>query len=301
MTDITATGTVGLQDPGVGSTGNHDPNSAAHVGTVAAVTGFYVLEGLTFNPDFSAGTLDITAGLALLPYGGSPKVQSSPNGDYDTSWHGPVGFPVSVAAETGISLDSGAVNEIYIWMDPSADDSVSYRVGSSVSEPSSPSIKIGEVDTGGNTSTEMKRKPQIDISGDSGTLDGVELSNIDWGHVSMSQNDVNFSNLGAVDNDINLNGYQITDGTGPATLDGPVAIVSGNLTDGSNTIYDAANNHVPEPRVDISNHAGDSNAHHNKTTSQNDLNDFSSDAQNIYVQSTEPSGWSDGDLWFEPQ
>jgi hypothetical protein len=38
---------------------------------------------------------------------------------------------------------------------------------------------------------------------------------------------------------------------------------------------------------------------HTKTTSQNDLTDFSSDSENIYVQDTEPSNPSENDIWID--
>lgn len=84
----------------------------------------------------------------------------------------------------------------------------------------------------------------------------------------------------------------------------------------SDFTYDDAND-----LINMDPHVGTAGAHHAKTTSAADLTDVSADSvsdahhaktatsdvtssnwgdREIFVQSTEPSGWSDGDLWFEP-
>jgi len=44
---------------------------------------------------------------------------------------------------------------------------------------------------------------------DSDTLDGVELSNINWSDVSLSQSDVSVSDLGGADSRLSMNGYDL--------------------------------------------------------------------------------------------
>lgn len=58
--------------------------------------------------------------------------------------------------------------------------------------------------------------------------------------------------------------------------------------------YDDAGN-----AINMNPHKADSDAHHTKTTSQSELTDFSSAAENIYVQDTEPASPSENDIWID--
>ena len=52
-------------------------------------------------------------------------------------------------------------------------------------------------------------------------------------------------------------------------------------------------------QAELSSHADSASAHHAKTTSQSDLEDFASDAATISVSSSAPSSPSTNDIWFD--
>lgn len=64
---------------------------------------------------------------------------------------------------------------------------------------------------------------------DADTLDGVELTNIDWGDVSLAQSDVTLSDVGAADTSLDMSGYDIEDGT--------------------TTIWDTSAGYIPQDRL----------------------------------------------------
>jgi len=101
----------------------------------------YVERGLTFNADFQANTLDIGSGHAIVRDGTQA---------YDV-------FP---DARSGLGLASTTgLNYVYLAIQPGTDDDVRYEIKSSQTPPSDPSLLIGTVDAGSDTSTVMNRAP----------------------------------------------------------------------------------------------------------------------------------------------
>lgn len=100
---------------------------------------------LQFNDvDTSNNEFDISAGHAYILDG--VTIQSGAQTTYDTNLPEDTPYVVVVPNEvTNLSLDSGT-NDVWLSVDPTANDSVTVRHGSGLSAPSDPSIKLGTVD-----------------------------------------------------------------------------------------------------------------------------------------------------------
>ena len=138
----------------------------------------YVEAGLVFTVNFTDDLLDIGSGLAFIIDEDGATVQDQ-NGDYTQNWDGPVNYAVQVNEETGIALTADDVNHVFLAFDPSESNSPYYEVNTSGDAPTDPSLKIGEVDTAEESSTEQNRAVAINVSGvnDGGPLsegDGIE-------------------------------------------------------------------------------------------------------------------------------
>lgn len=180
MTETTITDAiVWPEDEGTGAPVAEDEGdwaSAAYHASMARARGAtgYVDAGvgLSYNP--SDTTMDIGAGLVFIRYTGSSTVQLT-SSSYDEPWDEELVFMVSVPAVSNLSLDADAVNEIYIAADPTGGDSARYRYGSSVTEPTDPHVKIGEIDTAAETTTELARRPVGEFASvETAELRGVE-------------------------------------------------------------------------------------------------------------------------------
>lgn len=164
MTETTITDAiVWPEDEGTGAPVAEDEGdwaSAAYHASMARARGTagYIDAGLGLSYNPSDTTMDIGAGLAFIQYLGSSSVQLT-SSSYDEPWDRDLVFMVSVPAVSNLQLDADAVNEVYIAADPTSGDSARYRYGSSVSEPSDPHVKIGEIDTSAETTTELARGP----------------------------------------------------------------------------------------------------------------------------------------------
>jgi len=105
----------------------------------------HVERGLGFAADFSADTLDIGDGYAVVR-------------DGQQAWD------VLPDARSGLGLTSSDVNYVYLTFDPNASDvagSVTYEINTSQTAPSTPSLYVGTVDTSNNTTSEKNRDPLI--------------------------------------------------------------------------------------------------------------------------------------------
>jgi len=158
MTDTTiSSAVVNPEDSGTGLTsGGNDFISAGYESLPRSDTAA-IIGGCGLTPDFGVPDVDLGAGIVQVP-NSNISVQSSDQTSFDTSLpedgYQAIIIPSSV---TGLGLDASAVNEIYLFHDETSQDSVTIRHGSGVSEPSKPSIKIGEVDTSSNTASEQWR------------------------------------------------------------------------------------------------------------------------------------------------
>lgn len=146
MADYAASSSiVAPQDPGMGATGHHDPNSAGILSSPAAAVQPQVVSGLDVSVDTANDEVTVGSGLVILRID-NPDVQTNQDGSYDRTMQGPVPVAASVSSTT-FAADVDAVNTLYVYIDPSQPDEVQYRVGSSVSAPSSPYIYLGDADT----------------------------------------------------------------------------------------------------------------------------------------------------------
>lgn len=150
---------VALQDPGMGTGSHHDPDSAGLLSAPAAAgNGAHVASGLDVTVDATNDEITVGGGVAIV-HVDQPDVQSSPDGDYTRTLQGPVPVAVSVQ-QTTVGADVDAVNDVYLFIDPTTADSAQIRVGSAVSEPANPSVYLGRADTSAGTFEHVARFPQ---------------------------------------------------------------------------------------------------------------------------------------------
>ena len=118
----------------------------------------YVNSGLLFTADYQAAVLDITAGIAYILDDGR---------DYTV-------FP---DGEAGLPLATDGVNHVFLTYDPSIDppeERVDYEINTTNTPPAVASLKVGEVDMGAQTTTEVNRTPPVNDE-DATTLKGNEI------------------------------------------------------------------------------------------------------------------------------
>jgi hypothetical protein len=103
-------------------------------------------------------------------------------------------------------LTGSDTNHVYISFDPTADDSISYTINTTDTPPSDPHLKVGEVDTANDATTELNRSPP-------GEFDDVEIA----GRRIDSDGDGIFENsdvdaLTSLEQDDSFSAYPLTDG-----------------------------------------------------------------------------------------
>jgi hypothetical protein len=149
------------QDDGSGvADGQEDYDSAGWFALLSRYKGDgnYVGEDTTGNPtlqfndvDTTNNEFDIGTGYAYI--NDSVSVQSGAQTSYDTNLPNDVPYVVTLPDEvTNLSLDAGT-NDVWLAVDPTANDSVYVRHGGGLSAPSDPSVKLGTIDasTGSDT------------------------------------------------------------------------------------------------------------------------------------------------------
>lgn len=164
MTDTTVSDAVVFpQDDGTGVPDtNEDYNSAAFFSLLAKFKGdtSYVGEDtagsatLQFaNIDTTNEQVDVQAGYGYIVESGH-TIQSGSQTSYDVSL--PVSSPYVTILPTnvaGLGLGTDSVNDVWLAVDPTANDSVYLRHGSGLTAPSDPSVKLGTVNTSDGTTT----------------------------------------------------------------------------------------------------------------------------------------------------
>lgn len=151
------------QDWGTGSYPEKagDANDAANFGSLigAAQPISVVLFGLTFkNVDFTNLTFDVDAGKVYFVDNGITAATSSEELDG-------VGFVNQLDPRTGLTLAENTVNHVYVATDLSDRDKLYVDVNSTETPPSDPSLKVGEIDTSSDETSE-----QWHLVADDGTL-----------------------------------------------------------------------------------------------------------------------------------
>lgn len=148
MTDTQLSAIVWPQDDGTGVPDTQeDYPSAGYLGAMAhAPPGEQVTHGFGFTSvNTTANSATLTAGRAYIE--DTATVQSGYESTYDTLLPNAMPYMVVLPANhAGLSLDEGE-NDVYLAVDPSANDSVYLRHGSAVSAPSDPAILLGTINT----------------------------------------------------------------------------------------------------------------------------------------------------------
>lgn len=104
----------------------------------------YIVDGFEFTIDLSIPSLDVNSGQAVIQRGS--MMTASPNIDPPET-RKRVAHPISVDARTGISLQDNDLNHVYLDANIGSSDSPKIETNTTGIEPTSESIKIGEVDT----------------------------------------------------------------------------------------------------------------------------------------------------------
>lgn len=156
----------------------------------------FVESGMGFNADFVNN--EVTIGNTTLF--GNHAIIRGPAGAYHV-------FPDQKTK--GLATGSG-VNHIFVFTDPNTNDSVGYHVDADDTPPSDPSIKIGTIDAGAETTTLLNRAPDADfgdtthdsvtsdlISTDSLTVNG-QPSELHWEEDDNSPLIISGTNTGTI-------------------------------------------------------------------------------------------------------
>lgn len=152
------------EDSGTGAT-EGDWSDAANFAQLADAVGLtdYVVRGLGFTYDSATPALDIGQGVAVVTDSSATATNTSEARDG-------VAYVAEADARTNLSLTDGAVNEVFLSVDLTADDTLSYSISADGSTPASqPWLKIGEVDTSADTTTTFNRRADFLEALDSGT------------------------------------------------------------------------------------------------------------------------------------
>lgn len=171
------------EDTGTGAA-EGDWNDAANFAQLAAAVGRsdFVVNGMGFS-NISSTSVDIGQGVAAVTDTNATAANTSETRDS-------VAYVVEADARTGVTLTDTAINYIYLDIDLTTGDAISYHVDTDDTPPTTaPYLKIGTVDTNDNSSTTLNRfAPVVDVK-DSGTV--VETAGVlDFDeNVSVTGND----------------------------------------------------------------------------------------------------------------
>lgn len=164
MTDTTVSDAVYFpSDEGTGvSDGSEDFDSAGYFALLSKYhgQGSYVAEDNTGSPtlqfndvDTSNEQVDVGAGFAYILESGN-SVQGGSQTTYDTTLPNEMPYVVILPTEvTNLDLGTDNVNDLWLSVDPTTNDSVTIRHGNGLSAPSDPNIKLGTVDTSSGATT----------------------------------------------------------------------------------------------------------------------------------------------------
>lgn len=227
------------QDQGTGvAGGNEDFNSAGYFGSLARnVDGEHVGNGLTFtNIDTTNDTFDLTSGYVFIRQS-AVDVQSGANATHDTTLPDDIIVVVALPSDvTGLSLDSNAVNDVYLYFASSAQDDATVRHGSSVSEPAGPGVHLGTIDSSDGSTTR-------DIDYSSPELADVTFPEL--GGATFSGHDHSETDLTLVPN-AGLTNSDVTVTAGNALSNGGTVSLGGTIT------VDVATDGIQTDELDLS-------------------------------------------------
>lgn len=224
MTDTTIPNSiVWPEDVGTGTqASNTDFITAGYIATLAQSRGSdYVESGcdLQYNP--AGPSVDISTGIVYCYYDGDSTVQYTSEA-YDTNWDNPMVIAVSVPSVSNLSLDPDTTNEIYLAVDLEAQDDAFYRYGSNVTQPSQPSVLLGNINTSNDNTVLANREPNA-------AYDSVNANNVVSDVLQATQSISTPTLTGGVTGGQDLSGF-----TGPNLSIDPATNVLGADIDGGN-------------------------------------------------------------------
>jgi hypothetical protein len=151
------------QDNGTGHypAGEGDYDHAAYFASAFNAVGFsdFVKSGLELTPNFTTPSVNVSAGKAVI----SAPSTSTSTGEAITA----VSYIVEFDGTTGVALVDNTVNHVFLELDPDTPDTINVVVNQDGSSPlGGPSLKIGEVDTTANTTTQVNRGALDGLSGE---------------------------------------------------------------------------------------------------------------------------------------
>jgi hypothetical protein len=173
------------EDEGTGaySPGSGDYSDAANFGAAFYAIGFTdcVREGMGFTLDAGTPALDVAEGIAVV-------TQSAATATNSNESRVKVAYAVHYTGETGIALTDSDVNYVYLVLDLNTGDSPSVVVNITDADPAGSgevSLKIGEVNTSDDTTTELNRGPLDGLTGEAASPQipkshGNEAHNVDF-------------------------------------------------------------------------------------------------------------------------
>lgn len=206
------------EDTGTGAT-DGDYADAANLAQLVHSMGFSdtVVSGMNFS-NISGTSVDIGSGVAVVS-------DTSATAKNTSESRTGVSYVVEADARTGLTLTDNSINYIFLKIDLTSDDTITYHIDTDNTPPTDPYLNIGTVDTNDNTATELNRDYQVVQAQDSGT--DVEMAGV-----------LNFGS------DLSVSG----DGDGTATIDasaGTDVITSPNLHFSFSELADTASIRTP--------------------------------------------------------
>ena len=164
------------EDTGTGANDGDYADAANFASAMDTLTD-YVANGMTFTVDYGVPSVDVSAGKAFVSDSAAGMAQNAETRDRGVS------FVVEAAARTGLGLADGDVNHVYLDVDLSQDDGVSYTINTTGSPPADPAIKIGEIDTSADTKDEGFNRSAIGLDSLGSILDASD--NVETEHLSQ--------------------------------------------------------------------------------------------------------------------
>jgi len=146
----------------------------------------YKASGLNLNVDYQSLTFDVSSGKAFVK---DDIAATAQNGELRD--HGVV-YEVEVSSRAALALSDDSINEVYLNLDLTTDDAISYFVTTNGSTPPEPYMKMAEVDTIENTLDQSFNR-NLDLT----SLDLVDGDDVIW---DSSNSEIPDSALGTVEN-----------------------------------------------------------------------------------------------------
>lgn len=132
--------------------------SGGHLGSLIlnSASNSYVEYGADFSFNTDNTLLTVSGCVAFIRFDGGVLVQDA-LGNYEIPWELPIMFMVGFDANSGIPVEGGGPNDVYLWINRNESDGAYIRIGTNVVAPSGPSVQIGTVNPVDGTTTQANR------------------------------------------------------------------------------------------------------------------------------------------------